>query len=116
MLPFISRAETYLYFSLCASADAFNNANNMTKTLHSNTLSALLCIAHVLPLACESDEVLELIFLPEDCDTHEKFPPNFHAHFTLNGWNNHIIQPARDAVLDYYKVCTPNSSPVQCLR
>ena len=32
---------------------------------------------------------------------------SFHADFTLDGWNDHIIQPARDAVLNYYKVRTP---------
>jgi len=31
---------------------------------------------------------------------------NFHKIWTLDGWNDHIIQPARDAVLDYYKVRT----------
>jgi len=33
----------------------------------------------------------------------------FHAKWTLHGWNDHIIQSARDAVFDYYKVCTQSS-------
>jgi len=32
----------------------------------------------------------------------------FHAKWNLNGWCDHVIQPARDAVLEYYKVCTYN--------
>jgi len=73
---------------------------------HSKKLSVLLYITHVLPLACKSEEILKYIFLPEDRTEGWEDPPNFHANFPLNGWNNHIIQPARDAVLDYYKVRT----------
>ena len=29
---------------------------------------------------------------------------NFHGYWTLDGWNDDIIQPARDAVLEYYEV------------
>jgi len=47
------------------------------------------------------------IFHTEDGSIRWHGPRNFHANFTLNGWNDHIIQPARDAVLDYYKVRTP---------
>ena len=32
----------------------------------------------------------------------------FHAKWNLNGWCDHVIQPARDAVLEYYKVRTYN--------
>ena len=73
---------------------------------HSKTLSVLLYIAHLLPLAWISEDILKDILLPEDRTEGWKGPVNFHATFTLNGWNDHIIQPARDAVLDYYKVCT----------
>jgi len=75
---------------------------------HSNNLSVLLYIAHVLPLACKSDVLMRYIF-------HAGDPRNFHADFILNRWNDHIIQPARDAVLDYYKVRTLYP-PMQCLR
>jgi len=83
-------------------------AKDWKKRNHSKSLSILLYIAHLLPLACESDAIVAYI-------SHTKnrggrwcwyAPRNFHADFTLNGWNDHIIQPARDAVLDYYKVCT----------
>ena len=47
------------------------------------------------------------IFHTENRGSRGHGPMNFHADFTLNGWNDHIIQPARDAVLDYYKVRTP---------
>jgi len=33
-------------------------------------------------------------------------PGSFHALWTLDGWNHHIIQPALDAVLSYFKVRT----------
>jgi len=46
------------------------------------------------------------IFHTENRGSRWHGPMNFHADFTLNGWNDHIIQPARDAVLDYYKVRT----------
>jgi len=38
---------------------------------------------------------------------------NFHAEWTLGGWNDHIIQPAQDAVIDYYKVRTSNILPLR---
>jgi len=56
------------------------------------------------------------IFISEDSATLKGRPLNFHAKWTLDGWNDHIIQPARDAVLDYYKVCMLNISSLQCLR
>jgi len=34
-----------------------------------------------------------------------EIPRTFHAEWLLDGWNDHVIQPARDAVLSYYKVC-----------
>jgi len=34
-----------------------------------------------------------------------EIPRTFHAEWPLDGWNDHVIQPARDAVLNYYKVC-----------
>ena len=49
---------------------------------------------------------MQYIFHPEDRCFCSYGPRNFHAKFTLKGWNDHIIQPARDAVLDYYKVRT----------
>jgi len=93
---------------LCPSADEFHKADNLEKEIHSMGLSALLCITHVLPLACKYDIIFEHIFLSEDSSTVWKRQRNFHAKWTLDGWNDHIIQPARDAVLDYYKVCTAN--------
>jgi len=77
------------------------------KRKHSENMLVMLYIAHVLPLACKSEELLGYIFFPEDHTERRARPRNFHANFTLDGWNDHIIKPARDAVLDYYKVCTP---------
>jgi len=71
----------------------------------SKTLSVLLYIAHLLPLACMSKVLLGYIFRPGWTEIGLR-SHNFHADFNLDGWNNHIIQPARDAVLDYYKVRT----------
>jgi len=81
-------------------------AEDWKKRNYSETLSVLLYIAHLFPLACKSDKIMKYIFHTE---RHGRWnlPMNFHADFTLNGWNDHIIQPARDAVLDYYKVRTP---------
>jgi len=81
-------------------------ADDEKKLKHSKSLSFLLYIAHLLPLACKSKDILKYIFLLEDRTGYYEDPRNFHADFPLNGWNDHIIQPARDAVLDYYKVCT----------
>jgi len=89
-------------------------AENWKKRGHSQTLLALLYIAHLLPLAWWSEEILNYIFRPgwTEIGLH---PCYFHADFNLDGWNDYIIQPARDAVLDYYKVrtCIPH---LQCLR
>jgi len=64
---------------------------------------ALLCITHVLPLACKSDGIVRRVFLKLKGWEWEQ---DFHVKWTLDGWNDHIIQPARDAVLNYYKVGT----------
>jgi len=81
-------------------------ADDKKKRNHSQCLLFLLYIAHLLPLACKSEDILEYIFNPEVSTESWVAPPNFHADFPLNGWNDHTIQPARDAVLDYYKVRT----------
>jgi len=102
-----SCADHCHYFSLCQSADEFHMAEHRSKGYHSENLSVLLYIAHLLPLACMSKDILVSIFLPKNRTSKSwEDPRNFHANFTLNGWNDHIIQPARDAVLDYYKVRT----------
>ena len=78
------------------------------KQKHSKNLLVLLYIAHVLPLACMSKYALLYIFYTQE-DGKWSWPGlrNFHANFILDGWNDHIIQPARDAVLGYYQVRTP---------
>jgi len=81
-------------------------AENWEKRGHSQTLLALLYIAHVLPLACRSEAIMGYIFHMKDRGWRRYGSQNFHANFSLNGWNDHIIQPARDAVFDYYKVRT----------
>jgi len=40
------------------------------------------------------------------CQWENVNPKSFHEKYPLDGWDDHIIQPARDAVLDYYKVRT----------
>jgi len=102
-----SCANNCNYFSLCQSTDEFHMADDEKKREHSENLSVLLCIAHLLPLARKSDAIMGYIFHTEDRSRRQHGPRNFHTKFTLNGWNDHIIQPARDAVLDYYKVRTP---------
>jgi len=102
----ISCTDQSHYFSLCQSADEFHMAGDWKKRKHSKSLLFLLYVAHLLPLARKSDEIMGYIFHTEDRSICWHGPSNFHANFTLNGWNDHIIQPARDAVLDYYKVCT----------
>jgi len=78
-------------------------ANNWAKKQHSITLSALLCLTHVLPLACKSKQITETIFL--DTTRFDLSSWNFHGKWTLDGWNDGIIRPARDAVFNYYMVC-----------
>jgi len=81
-------------------------ADDLRKMEHSNTISVLLCIAHVLPLAGKSVAMLK--FIGDKSFEHVR---NFHEKWTLDGWNDDVIQPVRDAVLNYYKVCAPISSP-----
>ena len=100
--------DTYLYFSLRRSAESFHKADNLRKRNHSDTLSALLRLIHVLPLACRSEAIITFVFLQKRCEWTVR---NFHAEWTLDGWNDHMIQPARDAVLHYYQACPPNISP-----
>jgi len=59
----------------------------------------------VLPLANKSEDIMKQILL---CTGNWEGPNSFHANYTLDGWNDGIIQPARDAVLDYYRVRTHN--------
>jgi len=81
-------------------------AEDWKKQNHSKNLSVLLYVAHVLPQSCKSERITRYIFLPEDRTESWEYPQNFHANFTLNRWNDHIIQPARNTVLDYYRVRT----------
>jgi len=104
-----------IYCSLCQTTDSYRQADNSRKMVQSNKLSALLCIAHVLPLACKSDKIMERIRPPnQDHPWSWTWSQNFHVRWTLDGRNDHIIQPARDAVLGYYKVCTHNISLYLC--
>ena len=84
---------------LCSSEDIFNSSDDGVKKKHTETLSYMVYVAHVLPLACDSKAVRKSIFIPRSSW-------NFHGKWPLNGWNDDIIQPARDAVLEYYKVCS----------
>jgi len=81
-------------------------ASDLRKKEHSSAISVLLCIAHVLPLACKSEYIIGGIFLD-----HKRLSRNFHAKWLLDGWNDSVIQPARDAVLNYYKVRVSMSLP-----
>ena len=92
----LSWTDILHYFSLLSSADAFHWATDSEKRGHFNAVFDLLCIAHVLPLVCESKIIMERIWI--------RGRSNFHRNWTLDGWNDGIIQPARDAVLNYYKV------------
>jgi len=86
-------------FSLLQSADAFHMAHDLIKKRHSETISALL--AHALPLACQSERIITIIALDYHWDL--GCADSFHERCPLDGWNDDIIQPARDAVLHYYK-------------
>ena len=79
-------------------------ANNKKKRDHSNKLSLLLYLPHVLPHACKHKGIMDYIFESKAGNGWRTI--NFHADITLDGWNDPIIQPALDAVLDYYKVRT----------
>jgi len=89
--------------SLCPSEDVFNSSGNR-KQGHSEALAVLLCIVHALPRACSSRPLLYQIFNPGGHLPCHWMSWNFHHYWTLNGWNDDIIQSARDAVLQYYKV------------
>jgi len=99
--PFVSNADTWLNFSLCYTANEFDKADDQKKKAHFDSLVVLRCIAHVLPLLSKDVYVLRL-----------SFGRDFHRTCNLDGWNDHIIQPARDAILDYYKVYTHNISSI----
>jgi len=79
-------------------------ADDEKKRNHSKKLSLLLYLSHVLPRACKHQGIMEYIFHPKASNGWRA--RNFHADITLDGWNDPIIQPALDAVLDYYKVRT----------
>ena len=79
-------------------------ADDKKKEDHSKKLSLLLYLPHVLPRACKHKRIRKYIFHPEASIGWGA--RNFHANITLDGWNDPIIQPALDAVLDYYKVRT----------
>jgi len=79
-------------------------ADDKKKRDHSKKLSILLYLPHVLPRACKHKRIRKYIFHPEASNGWDAI--NFHADITLDGWNDPIIQPALDAVLDYYKVRT----------
>jgi len=78
-------------------------AGDEKKKAYLENQSTLLCIAHVLPLASKSEDIMGHIFLPEYRSGGWN-PWNFHEEWTLDGWNDYIIKPARDSVLGYYKV------------
>ena len=80
-------------------------AQDWEKKAHSHSLVALRCITHVLPLSCEDEMTLRLIS-----------GKKFHQRWNLDEWNDHIIQPARDAVVSYYQVCMAKISSTQCSR
>jgi len=79
-------------------------ADDKKKRNHSKMQSLLLYFPHVLPRACKHKGIRRYIFDPEANNGQPAW--NLHAEITLVGWNDPIIQPALDAVLDYYKVCT----------
>jgi len=79
-------------------------ADDEKKRNHSKTLSLLLYLPHVLPRACKHKGILDSIFESKASNGWRTI--NFHADITLDGWNDPIIQPALDAVLDYCKVRT----------
>jgi len=90
-------------FSLFRSADAFHTADDLSKEGHYDAICAFLCIAHALPLvACKSERIMKSIFFYHHWGLGFAF--SFHAMCPLDGWNDNVIQPARDAVLNYCKV------------
>ena len=99
LTPFISCADECHYFSFFCSTDEL--ADDLRKMRHSEIISALLYIAHALPLACKSEKIMKSIL---DHDSGLGYAYSFHERWPLDGWNDNVIQPARDAVLNYYKV------------
>jgi len=79
-------------------------ADDDKKRDYSKRLSLLLYLPHVLPRVCKHKGIMQYIFESEASNGWGAC--NFHADITLDGWNDPIIQPALDAVLDYYKVRT----------
>ena len=110
----------YPRYTLCPTERIFNLSADDVKEQHSNILSALLCIAHALPLACRSEETLADIFTNTYMDSNgfeeTRSVQDFHGCWTLDGWNDGIIQPARDAVLHYYEVCINASCTKNALK
>ena len=96
----------FLRSRLCSSKYGFISSTDEVKQKHSDTLSAMLGMAHVLPLACKSEIVMQNILMPEHLAWGYKVSRSFHGRWTLCGWNDHIVQTARDVVLEYYKVRT----------
>lgn len=94
----------------CFSSDlsVFHTAEDERKKDH----LPIRVITHVLPLARKSDIILGRIRFLED----RVRSGNFHKVYKTGGWDDHNIQPAREAILDYYKVCTPIVSSIPCLR
>jgi len=102
--PFISNTDTWLDFShLVQNTYEFDNARDWKKKTHSHSLVALRCITQVLPCSHGDRKILQLIS-----------EVGFHQTWNLDGWNDHVIKPAHDAVLDYYKVL-PNISFIKFL-
>jgi len=95
---FDSCVDQCLESFVCSSEDIFNSSDDEDKEIHSRTLSKIAYLAHVLPLACSSKRYLRGILRGS---TYEN---GFHGKWHLNGWNDDIIGPARDAVLEYHKV------------
>jgi len=76
--------------------------SDLGKKRHSTILSTLLCLAHVLPLAAKSENIMRRI---------SEWSRSFHLEWTSYGWNDVIIQPARDELLDYCEKCAPITPP-----
>jgi len=91
--------------SLCPSEDAFNSSSHGRKQRHSDALTVLLCIVHALPRASRCQNLLNQIYNPHDILPTRWMSWNFHRYWTVSGRNDDIIQSARDAVFQYYKVC-----------
>jgi len=81
--------------------------SDLGKKRHSTILSTLLCLAHVLPLASKSENIMRRI---------SEWSRSFHLEWTSYRWNDVIIQPARDALLDYCEVCPNNFTHTTCAK